>query len=88
MFPLKRALYQISLILTKFIYFTETTTRKLFLIYFHKLSITIYLEPAGLGNYYGTLCGPISHFSTIPRTVKKSDPIKRNMITNPSKKAC
>ena len=49
-------------------------------------SIKHLLEPSGLGNHYGTLAGPITHFvpNLKPKDEKKR--VGRNVITNPSKK--
>ena len=44
------------------------------------------LEPSGLGSHYGTLSGPIGHFSaeSKPKPPRKAE--LKNMITNPPKK--
>jgi len=43
-------------------------------------------EPSGLGSTYGTLSGPIGHFSAEDKPKPPPAGVLKNMITNPSKK--
>ena len=44
------------------------------------------LEPSGLGSHYGTLSGPIGHFSAESKPKPPRTAELKNMITNPPKK--
>jgi len=43
-------------------------------------------EPSGLGSHYGTLSGPIGHFSAESKPKPPRAPVLKNMNTNPPKK--
>jgi len=43
-------------------------------------------KPSGLGNHYGTLAGPITHFVPNSKPKEEKKRLGRNVTTNPSKK--